>query len=170
MSPPFAGVFSWDEDCSTDQSEGARANADAALRNSSARRLHKIMQSPGRGGLTPKGADQLQKYFSKKGLKSEELSLGEMDESAAMVLLQISAEEAAFGRLSRKEMRQVSDKRLVANRAEDSTRKGDEGGGKVEEDVEMEGVMEATKSLGSWEEEMGDDDEEQGGVVLAKEL
>ncbi len=143
---------------------------DAALRKSGARRLHSIMQNPGRGGLTPKGAEQLRKYFSRTVPENQKLSLREIDESAAIVLLQIAAEEVESGRLSREEMRQVSEKRLVANRTEDSTRKGDEGGGKVEEDVEMEGSMEATNSLGSWEEELGDDDEEQGGVVLAKEL
>ena len=52
-----------------------------------ARLLHQIMRRPGRGGLSAKGAAQLRRYFSKRATEAGKLSLGDMDESAGMVML-----------------------------------------------------------------------------------
>ena len=131
---------------------GVLADAAAALRNSRARRLHQIIRKPGRGGLTPKAAQQLQNYFAKNASKSEKLSLREMDESAAMIMLQMAAEEVGGGGLSYGDMRQV---------AEELFEKDGEGGreaGKVEKVVGTEEATEAKESLEVKEErDLGDD-------------
>ena len=119
---------------------GVLADAAAALRNSRARRLHQIIRKPGRGGLTPQAAQQLQNYFSKNAPKSEKLSLREMDESAAMIMLQLAAEEAGGGGLSYGDLRKV---------AEELSEKDGEGGreeGKVEKDAKTEEATEAKES------------------------
>ena len=131
---------------------GVLANAAAALRNSRARRLHQIIEKPGRGGLTPQAAQQLRKYFAKNASKSEKLSLREMDESAALIVLQMAAEEVGGGGLSYGDLRQV---------AEELSEKDGEGGreaGKAEKVVGTEVATEAKESLDVKEErDLGDD-------------
>ena len=135
--------------------------ADAALRNSRARLLHQIMRRPGRGGLTAQGAEQLRQYFSKKATEAGKLTLGEMDESARMVMLQMAAEEIDSEGLSYGELRDVAEKRM-AKRAE-GERGGDDGKERVEKDVGTGFVAEAEGRLGE-EEAVG------SGVALANEF
>ena len=131
---------------------GVLADAAAALRNSCARRLHQIIRKPGRGGLTPQAAQQLQNYFFKNAPQSEKLSLREMDESAAMIMLQLAAEEVGGGGLSYGDLRKV---------AEELFEKDGEGGreeGKVEKNAETEEATEAKESREVKEERgLGDD-------------
>lgn len=152
------------------QSSTVRANADAALRNSRAARLHHILGRPGRGGLSAKGAEQLQQFFSKKVSESKKPSLREMDASAAMIMLQMAAEDVDAGKLTREELRQLSEDSLMASGAEYGGGGGDEEDGKAKEDWGMGETMEAKGDVGSEEgEELGDEDWEQGGVALAND-
>lgn len=131
---------------------GVLADAAAALRNSRARRLHQIIRKPGRGGLTPQAAQQLQNYFSKKASKSEKLSLREMDESAAMIMLQMAAEEVGGGGLSDGDLRQVAEELF------EKDGEGSREAGKVEKAVGTEAATEAKESLEVKEErDLGDD-------------
>ncbi|CAD6586984.1 MAG: hypothetical protein ASARMPREDX12_002564 [Alectoria sarmentosa] len=143
------------------QSTRARTEADAAIRNSRAARFHQILSRPGRGGLTAKGAQQLQQFFSKKVPEAEKLSLIEMDDSAAMILMQMASEEVDAGELSCRELRQVTEEKMTANGANDE--EGATEDGKAEE-VKTEELMEAEEDMGS------EEDREQGGVALANDL
>lgn len=141
------------------------------MRNSRADHLHQIMKRPGRGGLSAPGADQLQRFFSKRVPKSEKLSIGEMDPTASIMVLQMAAEEVDAADSIHEQLRQVIEKTVVANGEEDREVEGTEENGKAEEDMETEKVVEAEGDVGSEEEEgLGDEDWEQGGVVLAREL
>ena len=124
-------------------------DADAALRNSRARRLHQIIRRPGRGGLTAKGAEQLRMYFSKQATEASRLTLGEMDESARMIMLQMAAEEVDAEGLSYGDLRQVTEE-LMMNRAEDG--QGDGGEEKVTEDVGTRASLGAEEGQGLQEE------------------
>ncbi|KAL9134871.1 MAG: hypothetical protein Q9175_003941 [Cornicularia normoerica] len=154
--------------------ESARRNADAAMRNSRADHLHQIMKRPGRGGLSAPGAEQLQRFFSKRVPKSEKLSIGEMDPTASIMVLQMAAEEVDAADAAdsiHEQLRQVIEKTVVANGEGDRRVEGNEENGKAEEDMETEKVVEAEVDVESEEEEgLGDEDWEQGGVVLAREL
>lgn len=145
------------------QSSKVLADADAAIRNSRAVRLHQIIRRPGRGGLTAKGADQLQQFFSKKVPEREKPSLREMDDSASMMLLQMAAEEVDAGGLSYGELRQVTEEKMMASGAENG--QGGERDGKAEEYMVTEEVMKVEEGMGS-----EDEDGEQSGVALAKDL
>ena len=103
--------------------------------------------------------------------KSEKLSIGEMDPTASIMVLQMAAEEVDAADSIHEQLRQVIEKTVVANGEEDREVEGTEENGKAEEDMETEKVVEAEGDVGSEEEEgLGDEDWEQGGVVLAREL
>lgn len=90
-----------------------------------------------------------------------------MDDSAAMVMLQITAEEVDAREFNYEELRQATEKNLMGKEANDREKGNEEDGkaeqdGKVEEDLETEEVVEA-------EEEVEDWDWEQGGVALAQD-
>lgn len=79
------------------------------------------------------------------------------------MLLQMAAEEVDAGGLDYKELRQVTEERMMANGTENG--QGDEEDGKAEEDGVTEEAMKVEECIGS-----EDEDREQGGVALAKEL
>ena len=149
--------------------EDAGKDADAALRNSRARRLHQIIRRPGRGGLTAKGAEQLQMYFSKKATEAGRLSLGPLDESARTVMLQMAAEEVDTEGLSYGDLRQVAEE-LMVNRAGDG--KGGEGGDeKTTGDVGTRMSLGAEGDQGLQEEhKQGDESWAGDGVALFNEF
>ena len=91
------------------------------------------MRRPGRGGLSAEGAAQLRQYFSRSATEAGKLSLGDMDESARMVMLQMAAEEVDSSELSYGELRDVTEKKLMAPRAED-----EQGGDGEEEKAEKD--------------------------------
>lgn len=93
-----------------------------------------------------------------------------MDASAAMIMLQMAAEDVDAGKLTREELRQLSEDSLMASGAEYGGGGGDEEDGKAKEDWGMGETMEAKGDVGSEEgEELGDEDWEQGGVALAND-
>ena len=144
--------------------------ADAALRNSRARLLHQIMRRPGRGGLTAKGAAQLRQYFSKKAPEAGKLSLGEMDESARMVMLQMAAEEVDSRDLSYGELKDVTEKRLMTKRAVHG-QGGDGGDEKATGDVGMRMFLGAEEDQGLQEvQKQGGERWVGDGVALANEF
>ena len=128
------------------------------------------MRRPGRGGLTAKGAEQLRQYFSKKASEAGKLSLGEMDESARMVMLQMAAEEVDSTGLSYGELRDVTEKKLMAKRAEDEQGGGDEEE-KVGKDVGTGLITEGKQSPEPLDEGgLGDEGWVGGGVALANDF
>lgn len=140
-----------------------------AIRNSRARRFEKVAESPGRGGLTDRGVDQLQRFFSNRIPEAEKPSVREMDESAAMFMLKMAAEEVD-ARGSRYDVpRQMTKKSLMAKGADD--RKGEGEDKHVEEAVGTEVYIEAKDNLALQEEQrLGDEDWLGGGVPLANDL
>lgn len=141
------------------------------MHNSRSASFDRILRRPGRGGLTAKGAEQLQKLFANKVPKTDKPKMGEMDSSAVMVLLQLAADEVEAGELTYESLRQVAEENLIGNGAE--AREGAEEDAKAEEDRGMEEAMEVEESKWSLEEEedkVEDEDWEQGGVVLANDL
>lgn len=147
-----------------------RTNAVAVLHNSRARRFHHILARPGRGGLTATGAAQLQKFFSKKVPDSEKPSLNEMDNSARMIMLQMTAEEVGAENLTYEELKQVTEKNLMASGAKHGNARDGEDG-KAAEDMGTEAVLEAEDVMGpEYGEDVGDEDGKQGGVCLANDL
>ena len=142
--------------------------ADAALRNSRARRLHQIIRRPGRGGLTAKGAEQLRKYFPKQATEAGRLTLGEMDESAHMIMLQMAAEEVDAEGLSYGDLRQVTEE-LMMNRAEGG--QGDGGEEKATEDVGTKISLGAEEGRGLREEQgQGGESWAGDGVAVVNEF
>lgn len=144
-------------------------DADAALRNSRARRLHQIIRRPGRGGLTAKGAEQLRMYFSKKATEAGRLVLGELDESARMIMLQMAAEEVDAEGLSYGDLTQVTEE-LMANRT-GVGQGGDGGDEKATEDVGMRMALGAEEGQGLQEvQEQGEKSWKGDGVALINEF
>ena len=93
-----------------------------------------------------------------------------MDASAAMIMLQMAAEDVDAGKLTHEELRQLSEDSLMASRAEYGGGGGDEEDGKAKGNRGTEETMEAKRDVGSEErEELGDEDWEQGGVALAND-
>ena len=128
------------------------------------------MRRPGRGGLSAEGAAQLRQYFSKNATEAGKLSLGDMDESARMVMLQMAAEEVDSSELSYGELRDVTEKKLMATRAEDE-QGGDGEEEKVEKDVGTGLVTEAMESLEPLDEgRLEHEDWMRSGVALANDF
>ena len=121
------------------------------------------MESPGRGGLTAKGADQLQRYFSNNIPEAGKPSVGEMDESAAIFMLQMAAEEVDAGGSGYDVPKQMTKKSLMAKGADD--RNGGEEDEELEEGMEGGMLVEAKESPALQEEQrLGD------GVALANDF
>ena len=119
--------------------------------------------------MTAKGAEQLRQYFSKKATEAGKLSLGEMDESARMVMLQMAAEEVDSTGLSYGELRDVTEKKLMAKRADEQGGDGKEG--KVGKDVGTGLITEAKESAEPLDEgRLGDEDWVGSGVALANDF
>ena len=132
------------------------SRAKAVLRNSRARRVHQISQRPGHGGMTGKGVEELRRIFSKKIPEGEKPSLREMDETAITVVLQLAAEELDCTGLTYDELMEVSEKLMMADRAENARAEEGEKDLKVEEDTrmaEVEKVKESPGSIGGRESE-----------------
>ncbi|KAL9067581.1 MAG: hypothetical protein Q9161_006770 [Pseudevernia consocians] len=149
------------------QSSAVRAKKDAAIRNSRSRRFHRTLSKPGRGGLTAKGAAQLQRFFSKKAPESEKPSLRELDSTAILTLSQILFEEVDVQDGLREKLAQATRENMMTNAV------GEEGGQGREGEEEM--LAEQERGMGKVEMEveekvLGEEDEEQGGVVLANDL
>ena len=85
-----------------------------------------------------------------------------MDDSAAMILMQMASEEVDAGELSYRELGQVTEEKMMANGAKDE--EGATEDGKAEEKVKTEELMEAEADMGS------EEDREQGGVALANDF
>ena len=133
--------------------------AKAALRNSRARRVHQTIQRPGRGGLSAKGAEQLQQFFSKKTPESERTTLREMDETAVTVMLELAAEEVDCTGLSYEALMEVTEKLMLADRVENGRAEESKKDLKVEENLRME---EAEKDLKA--------EEDRGRIEAEKDL
>ena len=139
------------------------------MRNSRAARLHQIQRRPGRGGLSAVGAEQLRQYFSKKVSKDEKLSIGAMDPTASMTVLQMAGEEVASAAMTYGELRQVAEETIMAcggGKREAAVKVRD---GVVEEIMQSEKAMKAEGDMELEEDGMGEEDWEQGGVALAKD-
>ena len=125
------------------------------------------MSKPGRGGLTAKGAAQLQRFFSKKAPESEKPSLRELDSTAILTLSQILFEEVDVQDGLREKLAQVTRENMMTSGVGEGGGRGREGEEKMlaeqERDV-RKAEMEVEESV------LGEEDEEQGGVVLANDL
>ena len=168
------------------------------MRNSRAARLHQVVRRPGRGGLSALGAEQLRKYFSTQSSQDEKLSIGAMDPTASMIVLQMAAEEIDTAEMTYGELRKVAEETIMACEGGEREAAVYEGDGEVEEveqgeqaimacerrereaavkegDVEIEEfahgerAMEAEGDVELEDEEMGEEEWEEGGVALAKD-
>ena len=128
-----------------------------------------MVRRPGRGGLSALGAEQLRKYFSTETSQDEKLSIGAMDPTASMTVMQMAAEEIDAAGMTYGELRKAAEETIVAceGREREAAFKG--GNREIEEvaqggqDMETEGDVEVV------DEEMGEEDWEEGGVALAKD-
>lgn len=140
---------------------------DAAIRNSRSRRFHRILSRPGRGGLTPKGAAQLQRFFSKKVPESEKPSLRELDPTAFQTLSQTLSEEVNVQDELHGRLAQVTRENMMASGVREGGGQGREGEEKMLAEQERD-VGEAEMEVE--DKQLEEEDEEQGGVVLANDL
>ena len=124
------------------------------------------MRNPGRSGFSAKAAEQLTLYFSKKVPESEKPVLNEMDPTASMMVLQMVSEVTdRYGSLRHgKSGPAIEDSMMASGQGSGA---GQEGEGSLR--AGAEGVVEedAMEALGK--EELGEEDSERGGVVLAKD-
>lgn len=86
-------------------------------------------------------------------------------------MLQLNAEELGAGNPTYEELKQVTEKNLMASGAKDGNVRGDGEDGKAAEDMGTEAVLETEDVMGpDYGEDVGDEDGEQGGVCLANDL
>ena len=160
--------------------------------------MHQVVRRPGRGGLSALGAEQLRKFFSTKSSQDEKLSIGAMDPTASMTVLQMAAEEIDAAEMTYGELRKIAEETIMAcegGEREAAVNEGDgevvevaqgeqvimacEGGereaavkgwdGEVEQFAQGERAMEAEGDVELEDEEMEEEDWEEGGVALAKD-
>ena len=118
------------------------------MRNSRAARLHQVVRRPGRGGLSALGAEQLRKYFSTETSQDEKLSIGAMDPTASMTVMQMAAEEIDAAGMTYGELRKVAEETIMACEGGEREAVVNEGDGEVKEvaqggqAMEVEGYVE----------------------------
>ncbi len=126
------------------------------------------MSRPGRGGLSAKGAAQLQQFFSKKVPDSEKPSLRDLDPTASITLSHLLREEVGVQDGLYEELARATGLNMMVS--------GEGEGGDEKMLTEQEGeVGEAEMEVGEVEMEveegeLGEVDYEQGGVALANDL